>query len=940
MNTGIRVTALGPLRVWRGAQEILLGSPQQKAVFAALALRNGAALSLPELIHSLWGFDAPASAPGVTRTYISRLRATLDATLVGPAGSAIRSSAQGYSVHLEPGNLDVDVFDRLARDAETSRSDGDFDRAVDLLREALALWDGDPLPGIPGPDAERHRTRLQQAHYSVLIARLEADLDVGRYQQAVPELQTLVTDDPFNERLRELLMLALYRSGRQSEALGVYRDSYLLLNRELGIDPGPALGELHDQILRADPALRIETPPVAIASIPAQLPAAPALFVGRADILGRAMTLLPAPGDDHSSVVGLIGGMAGTGKTTLALHWAHQVADRFEDGQLYADLRGFDPAREPSDAAEVLEQFLLALGMTASAMPTDLDARAGALRTLLSGRRMLMVLDNARDFEQVKPLLPGTSGCLVIVTSRNTLSGLLAATGAQYLHLGLLDGPEAYEFLIGRLGPARVGAEPEAVRAIVQHCGRLPLALAIVAARANLHPDFALADIAAQLQAASGSLEGFVGVDPAADVRAVFSWSYRALNPTAARAFRLLALHPGPDFGIAGVTALLGANRPQAHRALSELTAARLVIEQAPGRYVTHDLVHAYADELVLDAESADERRAAVGRVLDHYLRTATDCVLLVTNKSRLPGPTPAVPVRVENPRDAVAWFTAEHPVLVAAIELAWAEGFDRHAWQLEWTVREYLNRQGLWHHLVVVQRIAVAAAERLDDRRTRAHVARGLALMDANMGRFTRAHDRLLGAIETFEATGDDIFQAEARLQLAWLLDQQGDFAGALECDGHVLKIHRDRGDVARLGPALSAASYFCTELGRYPEALALAEEGVSAIDRFGTYARADTWHVYGYVLQELGRYPEAIAAYQRALGLYRDLGLRPMEAETLRSLVDTYRAVGSPERARQAHAETLIALDGVEHPLAQRVRAKLESATADPDQLSSRTK
>jgi hypothetical protein len=468
--------------------------------------------------------------------------------------------------------------------------------------------------------------------------------------------------------------------------------------------------------------------------VPQQLPAATAHFAGRAGELATLTRLLRGRADTGGTVViSAVSGTAGVGKTALAVHWAHQVADRFPDGQLYVNLRGFDPGGQVMAPAEAVRRFLDALQVPPERIPVELDAQAALYRSQLAGKRMLVVLDNARDAEQVRPLLPGTPTALVVVTSRNRLSSLVAVDGAHSLMLDLLTEGEARELLAGRLGPDRVAAEPDAVEQIIACCVRLPLALSIAGARAE-QSGFPLAALAAELDKASGRLDVLDAGDAVSQVRAVFSWSYTALPPAARRLFRLLGLHPGPDIS-AAATASLAAVPPAATRQLlAELVRANLLTEHTPCRYTLHDLLRAYATDLAHTHDPTDHRRATVGRILDHYLHTAHTANRLldptrdpITLALAPPGPG----VAPEQPADdgqALAWLTTEHPVLLAAVRQAAGAGFDTHTWQLTWTLHTFLNRRGHWRDLTTTWQTALPAARRLDHPATQAHAHRGLA--------------------------------------------------------------------------------------------------------------------------------------------------------------------------------------------------------------------
>ena len=451
----------------------------------------------------------------------------------------------------------------------------------------------------------------------------------------------MAAEYPLDEQVHAQLMVALYRTGRQADALSVYRRLRRTLAEELGIDPGQALRELETAILRQDPSLDTPAPAIALrpaapaALVPAQLPPTVAAFAGRSTELASLDAILPrqgqgGPGQDAAVVISVIAGTAGVGKTALAVHWAHRVAARFPDGQLYVNLRGFDPCGPAADPAQALRGFLDAFALPPERIPASLDAQMALYRSLLAGKRVLVVLDNARDAEQVRPLLPGSPGCLAIVTSRNHLTGLIATQGAHPLDLDLLTPAEARELLARRLGTGRAGGEPEAVDEIIAGCAGLPLALTIAAARAATSPGFPLDVFAAELREASRVLDPFDAGDVATDVRAVFSWSYRALSPDAARLFRLLSLHPGPDITVTAAASLAGIPAARARALLAELTRGHLLAEPRPGQYAFHDLLRAYATEQTHAHDDDDARRSAAGRVLDHCLHAAHAAATLI----------------------------------------------------------------------------------------------------------------------------------------------------------------------------------------------------------------------------------------------------------------------------------------------------------------------
>jgi DNA-binding SARP family transcriptional activator len=628
MPPKLRFAVLGPVRAWRGDTELDLGAPQQRALLVMLLLAEGHQVTLDELVSGLWEDDLPPAAIGTVRTYVSRLRRSLRAPEQDGTAGIIRTADAGYVIAARPGELDLEAFERLTREAREARAgDEDRRRAAALLREALGLGQGAPLAGIPGPFAEAQRTRISELLMAASEERLALDIELGAHVAAVAELQTLLARHPMRERLSELLMLALYRSDRQGDALTVFDRARRRLAEDLGIDPGPAMQKMYQRILRNDDSLAApvqpprhrnaapDGPPPALAETPRQLPADLASFAGRRRELALLDSLLDGAVPDAGLAAAAIDGMAGIGKTALAVRWAHQVADRFPGGQLYANLRGFDPGGRPAPPGEVLRGFLDALGAAPRRIPDDLDAQASLYRSMLSGRRVLVLLDNARDMEQVRPLLPGSPGALVLVTSRNRLPALLTAHGARTVTLDAFSAQEARQALGLRLGPERIAAAPQALEEIIGRCAGLPLALAVVAARAALYPDLPLGEIASELRSARTRLDSLSIDGAAADVRAAFSWSYRLLSEPAQRLFRLLSVHEGLDFSRSAAASLAGLPRTEAGPLLAELAAARLLTESRPGWFTSHELIQVYAAELSAAQDTPADRRAAAGRL-------------------------------------------------------------------------------------------------------------------------------------------------------------------------------------------------------------------------------------------------------------------------------------------------------------------------------------
>jgi hypothetical protein len=623
------------------------------------------------------------------------------------AGSRIGTQPRGYLIRTGPGELDVTRFEKHLRTARAAVRKGNWETAAAEARAGLLLWRGEPLADIEsGLLSTRDVPRLAELRLQALEVRIDADVRLGRHGEVTGELRQLAEADPLRERLHELLMVALYRDGRQAEALAAYRHARQALIEELGTEPGAGLRELHQQILTADPALNPpgSAPPVtasATATVPQELPAPVAHFVGQAKELAVLSGLLNRVGErkPEAVVISAIGGTAGVGKTALAVHWAHQVADRFPDGQLYVNLRGYDPGR-PMAAADALARFLRALGLRGQEIPPEEDERASRYRSLLAGKRMLVVLDNAGSAEQVRPLLPGAPASMVVVTSRDSLAGLVARDGASRLDLDLMPLEEAVLLLRALIG-AKVDADVDATRQLAVQCCRLPLALRVAAELASARPGSSVADLVAELDDQQKRLDQLDAAgDPRTAVRAVFSWSYRHLDAVSVGVFRSLGLHPGADVEPYAVAALSGFALGQAHRALGQLARANLIQPGPPGRYAMHDLLRAYAGELA--AEDGDAARAALTRLFDHYLAAAATAmdVLYPAERNRRPRITPStgdtIPP-VSTAAEAHAWLDAQRPTLISAAEHMVAHGWPGHAIRLAETLYRYLY-SGSYH--------------------------------------------------------------------------------------------------------------------------------------------------------------------------------------------------------------------------------------------------
>jgi len=929
----MQIRLLGPVDIVGDGTALPVAGRRRKAVLAALALQPMQVVSTGLLIEIVWGDTPPATAGNTLQSHVSYLRRAL-----GGSG-AIRARPPGYCLAVANDATDVQTAERLIRQGIQCV---DPRQGAGWLQTAVDLWRGPPLADLGDlPWFDDHARRLEQLHLHAQQSLMQARLALGQHAQLVTELESLRERHPLNEEIHGLLILALYRSGRQADALAAYQALRHSLDEELGIDPSPPLRELHAAILHQDSSL--DPPPVSASTgaaparppVPAQLPLAIASFTGRSSELTRLDELLPgtaaaSPERGGAAVVSAVSGTAGVGKTALAVHWAHRVRESFPDGQLYANLHGFDPGGRVADPAEVMRGFLDALGVPAERVPTSLEAKAGLYRSLLAGKRVLVVLDNARDAAQVRPLLPGSTGCLVVVTSRNRLTGLAATEGAHALSLERLTAAEARDLLVCRLGVDRVAAEPDAAHEIIERCARLPLALAIAAARAVTRPDFPLAALAGELADTAGGLDTFRGDEPATDVRTVFSWSYRAVGADAATLFRLLGLHPGPNITLLAAASLTGMHPRRVRVLLAELTGAHLLTEPLPGRYAFHDLLRTYAAELAAAHDSDEDRHAALQRILEHYLHTAFRAHRYLRPMSEpivLASPlVGVVPESAATEAQALGWFRAEHPTLLAAVDQAAQKGLDTHAWQLAWTLNTFLLRRGVWEEQRSVQKTGLLAARRLGDQFAVAHTSYALATGYARSGRFDAAAPLLREALGLFEQLNDQANQAWVLGNCAWVSERQDRPADALEQTLRGHQLFRAIGDLAGQAKALNDIGWCHALLGNLDQALDSCEQALAEIRALGDRnAEAATWDSLGYIHRLRGDYRRAFACYQSAVDLYRELTDRYNEADTLGSLGDIHHAAGNRGAAREAWEQALHIFNQLHHPDAHQVRTKL---------------
>ncbi|MEV0136807.1 tetratricopeptide repeat protein [Dactylosporangium sp. NPDC050688] len=661
--------------------------------------------------------------------------------------------------------------------------------------------------------------------------------------------------------------------------------------------------------------------PVTARPVLRQLPPPPRHFSGRAEELACLDRLVDDAKAAGVVAIAAIDGAAGVGKTTLAAHWAHRTAELYPDGQLYVDLRGFDPSGRAVTAAHALRSFLSALGVPDSQVPAGEDAAAALYRSVLAGRRVSILLDNAYDSAHVRPLLPATATCTAVVTSRNRLTGLVALDGAHPITLGPLPHAAAHIVFATRIGDGRVEAEPAATAAIVGLCAGLPLALGVAAARAATNPHTPLQALAAELSAAR--LDALTGDDPRSDTRAVFSWSYHALTAAAARLFRLLGLHPGTPISVAAAASLAAASVTAGGAALAELVQGNLLSRRGADRYVMHDLFHWYAAELVRDTEPDDAREAATCRLLRHYLHTAHAAAYPAEPALQV---LPQGVVAGDPGDDASAWFAAEHTALLRAVDIAVAHGHDAITWQLAEKLGDYLDRRGHWNDLASIQQAALTAARRLGEPLKEAGAHRHLARAYLRLGDNGQARTHLGAALELAQRHGDRHAEGRTWLSLALLSEREGRLDAARDHARHALGICVEMEDRPGQARALNAVGWYQALLGEYADALAHCERSVTlAAEVDDPICQANAWHSFGYSHHRLGDYHQALTCYHQALGRFRQAGDDHLAGLILTDLGDAHSCLGETAAADEAWREALALLDNVRHPDAEKVRARL---------------
>jgi DNA-binding SARP family transcriptional activator len=958
----MRFRLLGPLEIraaeddWRG-----IGAPKWRSVLAALLINAGQIVPADTLINEVWGETTPAKAGNLISIYVLRLR-----RLLGDTDSTVLvTRAPGYLLRLRPGDTDAQVFEALVREGRHAYAAGDPERAAAQLAEALALWHGSPLADVP-PTAltETEAERLADLHLDASELRITAELACGSHAQVIPELRRMLADHSLRENLWVLLMRALDGAGRHAEALEAYGQARSVLAEELGVDPGAELRQCYAELLAKDNALTrdaedapgsisggtvaassraastgsaAEEPRVARSvPAPAQLPADVADFTGREDQVRHLCDLLASGGaeaDPGAVRIALVAGSGGLGKTSLAVHAAHRVRGSFPDGQLYVDLLGAAP--QPLSPADVLARFLRDLGVDGLYIPADDDERAARYRTVLAGRRMLIVLDNARDAAQVRPLLPGTASCAVLITTRSRMPDLAST---QLVDLNVLDDDEALTLFTRVVGDERAAAEPEATAELLLACAGLPLAIRICAARLAMRSGWTIQTMANRLRDEHRRLDEMRAGDLA--VRASFQVSFASLPAGAqadgiapAEAFRLLGLWQGPSISSAAAAALFGTSEYLAEDALEALVDAHLLGSTSSDRYKFHDLLRVYSSERAVADLSGPDRDAAVGRLLRWYMRTSDAAGTAVRpHRYNIPlepasdGPRPLSFTGVD---DASSWYDDERVNVVAATRQASSAGLHEVAWRIPAPLFPIFEARSNWVDLVTTHRLALDSARHIGNRKGEAWVLTNLGEALGYLGD-SEGIGCLERAVAISREVGDPMGESRAANNLADIYTRLGRTEEAIDLLRRGLDLNRAAGRRFGEGVALVNLGDALLDLDRADEALDYLRQArdifaeVEAVDGAG-YALVSLGRCY----LALGRDADALDHLGQGLASHQKSGNRARQAAALRLLGQGQARNGLAAEARESWTRAAGIFDDLgDSAQAAEVRAERDSS------------
>lgn len=889
MGLGFRV--LGPVEAIVDDAVLPTDGERPRVVLAGLLTHPGQRVTVAQLARWLWDDDGPRNARAAIQTYVSRLRRALG------VADVLRTEQGGYRLAVADDAVDLTRFRGAAGRGWAAAGRGEHAEAVAAFDSALAEWSGEPLANVESEVLRRDVvTALREEALAVREARADALLALGQSRRLLAELTELSAAHPLRERVHEQLMVALYREGRQADALAVFERVRAALDEELGLAPGPGLRSVRQAVITADPTLE----PVVAAepAVPRQLPADIRGFTGRERESARLRALLP---DTGGTAVAVLEGTAGVGKSALAVHFAHQVAEEFPDGQLFLELAGFGPVA-PADPGVLLSRLLWAIGVPGEGVPAALDDRAALWRSRTAGHRFLVVLDDARDTAQVRPLLPGP-GCLVLVTSRRRLGGLITRHGAKPVTLRRFGPRDGGTLLGGLLTDAVARPGTAAWARALELCAGLPLAIHILGERVNRQAGRSLEEVVAEFDEEAG-LRGFTLDDgEESDLRALFAYSYAALPAPVARLFRLLGVHPVGGVSVRSAAALAGVDVPEARRLLHQLGVAHLAEQRRPGRWELHDLLRDLAAELVAaDAEAA----AATTRLLDWYAACAVNAFDASRPYLAPEGAGGPAVERFAGPDESAAWILAEQDGLVQAITRAYEIGLDRQAWQIARPMAHVFLMCGECALFIRTHRTGLAAALRSGDRVGEAWMRNGLGLALRCNGELEPALAEFESALTAWRALSSLSGESMCLFNLATAYTALGRHEEALRAARQALELAPRSGNPINVAAANGVLGDILLNLDRPAEALVHAERALTICEEAqAAWEIGEARHGHGRALLGVGRHAEAERSLDAAVQIARELGASALECGALCDLTRACFLLGDVERARTLRTE-----------------------------------
>lgn len=877
---------LGPVELHVNGQPYGFGSPKERCVLAVLLYELGRPVATDSLIERVWGENPPESPRLSLYSYLSRLRRRLK-EVAGNDHASLRQRSGYYTLDADPGAVDLHRFRSLRAQARTVSEGGDDERAAELLHDAESLWRGTPLAGLSGAWVERVRSALAEERFASRLERITVELRLGRHADLVGEISDLVAERPHNQKLVEHLMVALYRCGRQAEALAAYRRTHRLFIDEIGNEPGSSLRDLHQRILNEDPKLVADSPAhTAAPSVePNSLPRDNPDFAGRLRELTELFGLIDSGLARLTVAVVAINGMAGVGKSTFAIHAAHMLSSRYPY-VFYLGLQAHHPIEEPVDPLSGLGILLRTLGMPPERIPGTVTERATLWRTQIAGRRALIVLDDANDAEQITPLLPGSGNCLVLVTCRRRT---IEIPGMYWLPIEVLRPDDAAALFAHVAGPERI-QDTVSLAQVVRLCGYLPLAIHVAGRHFRNHPAWSISDLADRLARSQHRISGFRA--EAREVAASLDLSYRYLMGGQQRLLRQLAIHPGAEFSVYTAAAAGGHESLVAtEHALDVLLDHHLLEEPEPGRYTFHDLVREYAWHRAHLDDPAEARESATRRIFDYYLYLTNRAARVVYPFYRwmdagplsAPSVTPALSTR----SDYRNWVEAERVNIMNAINCAAKSGWSQQAALLAHMLAQFLETWGFREDAIILYQLAIRTWHEAEDTLGEARALTDLCYALGHMGRYAEALHCVGSALSACRAQGDRAGEADALDRMGLILWQSSRYREALSCHEEALTIWRAIADRHGEADALGHSAMSLWHTGRYEDALkCLGKALVIYREIADTHGEGRSLNNIADVQQHLGFHAEALDRYRQALEISRDIGDRQGEAITLNNI------------------------------------------------------